>query len=106
MSSESELLAADSADRFGPDHMTRAVRMAAARVSGCYSWCVARCCGTVKCHPECYLPISTALTTGRDTPDLHLRSGIAIIPPPRPAFVGGEGSPCEKKNGSLCEEES
>jgi hypothetical protein len=35
MSSESELLAVDSAE-FGPDHTTRAVRMAAARVSGCY----------------------------------------------------------------------
>ena len=31
---------------------------------------------------------------------------IAIIPPPRPAFVGGKGSPCEKEKGSLCEEES
>jgi CRP-like cAMP-binding protein len=30
-----------------------------------------------------------------------LRSGIAIIPPPRPAFVGGQGSPCEKKKGSF-----
>jgi hypothetical protein len=48
----------------------------------------------------------TALTNGTDKPDLHLRSGIAIIPPPRPAFVGGKGSPCEKKKGSLCEEES
>jgi hypothetical protein len=46
------------------------------------------------------------LPNGRDTPDLHLRSGIAIIPPPRPAFVGGKGSPCEKKKGSICEEES
>jgi hypothetical protein len=27
MSSESELLAVDSADRFGPDHTTRAVRI-------------------------------------------------------------------------------
>jgi hypothetical protein len=34
MSSESELLAVDSADRFGPDHTTRAVRLAAARVAG------------------------------------------------------------------------
>jgi CRP/FNR family cyclic AMP-dependent transcriptional regulator len=33
---------------------------------------------------------ATALTNGTDKPDLHLRSGIAIIPPPRPAFVGGE----------------
>ncbi len=48
---------------------------------------------------------ATALTNGTDKPDLHLRSGIAIIPPPRPAFVGGKGSPCEKKKGSLCEEE-
>jgi hypothetical protein len=48
----------------------------------------------------------TALTDGTDKPDLHLRSGIAIIPLPRPAFVGGKGSPCEKKKGSLCEEES
>src|SRR6266436_2032368 len=49
---------------------------------------------------------ATALTNGTDKPDLHLRSGIAIIPPPRPAFVGGKGSPCKKKKGSLCEEES
>ena len=35
-----------------------------------------------------------------------LRRGIVIIPLPRPAFVGGKGSPCEKKKGSLCEEES
>ena len=41
----------------------------------------------------------TALTNGTDKPDLHLRSGIAIIPPPRPAFVGGKGSPCEKEKG-------
>src|SRR5436190_15124133 len=33
---------------------------------------------------------ATALTNGTDKPDLHLRSGIAIIPPPRPAFVGRE----------------
>jgi hypothetical protein len=45
---------------------------------------------------------------GARKPDLHfdLRSGIAIISPPRPAFVGGKGSPCEKQKGSLCEEES
>jgi hypothetical protein len=79
-------------------------------VSGCYIYptrCVGHygCCGTVKCHQECYFPqFPTALTN--DKPDLHLRSGIAIIPPPRPAFVGGKGSPCEKKKGSLCEEES
>jgi len=38
---------------------------------------------------------------GARKPDLHidLRSGIAIIPPPRPAFVGGKGSPCEKQKG-------
>jgi hypothetical protein len=48
----------------------------------------------------------TALTNGTNKPDLPLRSGIAIISPPRPAFVGGKGSPCEKKKGSLCEEES
>ena len=35
-----------------------------------------------------------------------LRRGIVIIPLPRPAFVGGKGSPCENKKGSLCEEES
>ena len=28
-----------------------------------------------------------------------LRSGIAIIPSPRPAFVGGKGSPCEREKG-------
>ena len=70
---------------------------------------------TVKCHWACHFPnfrlrsherYGTALTNGTDKPDLHLRSGIAIIPPPRPAFVGGKGSPCEKKKGSLCEEES
>src|SRR4029434_11107830 len=44
---------------------------------------------------------ATALTNGTDKPDLHLRSGIAIIPPPRPAFVGGKGSPCEKKKGTF-----
>ena len=39
--------------------------------------------------------------------DLHLRIGIAMISPPRPAFVGGKGRPCEKeKRESLCEEES
>jgi hypothetical protein len=62
---------------------------------------------TVKSHRACHFPnFPTALTDGTDKPDLHLRSGIAIIPPPRPAFVGGKGSPCEKKKGSLCEEES
>jgi hypothetical protein len=44
--------------------------------------------------------------TVRTSRIFHLRSGIAIIPLPRPAFVGGKGSPCEKKKGSLCEEES
>jgi hypothetical protein len=39
---------------------------------------------------QCYF------TNGRDNPGLHLRRGIAIIPPPRPAFVGEKGSPCEK----------
>src|SRR5207249_2039363 len=39
-------------------------------------------------------------------PDLHLRSGIAIIPPPRPAFVGGKGSPCEKKKGAFVRKRS
>jgi hypothetical protein len=48
----------------------------------------------------------TSVRNGRDKPDLHLRRGIAIILPPRPAFVGGKGSPCEKEKGSLCEEES
>ena len=70
---------------------------------------------TVKCHWACHFPNfrlhsrtvrNCALTNGTDKPDLHLRSGIAIIPPSRPAFVGGKGSRCEKKKGSLCEEES
>jgi hypothetical protein len=46
-----------------------------------------------------FLQFPTALMDGTDKPDLYLRSGIAIIPPPRPAFVGGKGSPCEKKKG-------
>jgi hypothetical protein len=58
---------------------------------------------TVKCHQACDC---TALRNGTNKPDLHLRSGIAIIPPPRPAFVGGKGGPREKEKGSLCEEES
>ena len=56
-------------------------------------------------HRECYFPqfpTALAVRTSR-IQDLPLRIGIAIIPPPRPAFVGGKGSPCE---GSLCEEES
>jgi hypothetical protein len=38
---------------------------------------------------------------GTDKPDLHLRIGIAIIAPPRPAFVGGKGGPCEKEKGAF-----
>ena len=49
---------------------------------------------------QCYF------TNGRDNPGLHLRRGIAIIPPPRPAFVGGKGQPLRERKGSLCEEES
>jgi hypothetical protein len=63
---------------------------------------------TVKCHRACHFP-NLRLRCAQERyqqADLHLRSGIAIIPPPRPAFVGGKGSPCEKKKGSLCEEES
>ena len=63
---------------------------------------------TVKCHRACHFP-NLRLHCAQERyqqADLHLRSGIAIIPPPRPAFVGGKGSPCEKKKGSLCEEES
>lgn len=41
----------------------------------------------------------TALTT--DKPDLHLRSGIAIIPPPRPAFVGGKAALARRKRGAF-----
>jgi hypothetical protein len=69
---------------------------------------------TVKCHWAYHFPnfrlrsrtVRNCAHDGTDKPDLHLRSGIAIIPPPRPAFVGGKGSPCEKKKGSLYEEES
>ncbi len=63
---------------------------------------------TVKCHRACHFP-NLRLHCAQERyqqADLHLRSGIAIIPPPRPDFVGGKGSPCEKKKGSLCEEES
>jgi hypothetical protein len=51
---------------------------------------------------------ATALTNGTDKPDLSLAQWNRYNPPPppRPAFVGGKGSPCEKKKGSLCEEES
>ena len=42
---------------------------------------------------------ATALTNGTDKPDLHLRSGIAIIPPPRPAFVGGKRQPLQEEKG-------
>jgi hypothetical protein len=39
--------------------------------------------------------------------DLHLRIGIAMISPPRPAFCRGERAALEKeKRESLCEEES
>jgi hypothetical protein len=31
---------------------------------------------------------------------------FAIVLPPRPACVGGKGSPCEKEKGKPCEEES
>jgi CRP/FNR family transcriptional regulator, cyclic AMP receptor protein len=38
---------------------------------------------------------------GARKPNLHfdLRNGIAIIPPPRPAVVGGKGSPARKTTG-------
>jgi hypothetical protein len=42
---------------------------------------------------------ATAFTDGTDKPDLHLRSGIAMIPPPRPAFVGGKGQPLREEKG-------
>jgi hypothetical protein len=50
------------------------------------------------------------LDRGREPRDVYqivraFARGIVIIPLPRPAFVGGKGSPCEKKKGSLCEEE-
>ena len=50
------------------------------------------------------------LDRGREPRDVYqivraFARGIVIIRLPRPAFVGGKGSPCEKKKGSLCEEE-
>ena len=56
---------------------------------------------TVKCRRACHFP-NLRLHCAQERyqqADLHLRSGIAIIPPPRPAFVGGKGSPCEKNKG-------
>src|SRR4029453_12492869 len=44
---------------------------------------------------------ATALTDGTNKPDLHLRSGIAIIPPPRPAFVGGRAALARRKRGAF-----
>ena len=62
---------------------------------------------TVKCHRACHFPnLRLRSRTARTSQIFIFRSGIAIIPPPRPAFVGGKGSPCEKKKGSLCEEEN
>jgi hypothetical protein len=67
----------------------RARVIAAARFGGC-SLFPRRGFGT--------LPV---LWDGKTPPGVlfPLRSGIAIIPSPRPAFVGGKGSPCEKKQG-------
>ena len=53
---------------------------------------------TVKCHQACDC---TALRDGTNKPDLHLRSGIAIIPPPRPAFVGGRAALARRKRGAF-----
>jgi hypothetical protein len=50
--------------------------------------------------------LPSALTTLRTSRIFHFRIGIAIMPPPRPALVGGKGNPCEKEKGGLCEEES
>src|SRR6266550_3077046 len=49
---------------------------------------------------------ATALTNGTDKPDLHSRSGIAIIPPPRPAFVGGKGALARRKRGAFVRKRS
>jgi CRP/FNR family transcriptional regulator, cyclic AMP receptor protein len=46
-----------------------------------------------------FFQFPTALTTVRTSRLFHLRSGIAKMPPPRPAFVGGKGSPYEKEKG-------
>jgi CRP/FNR family transcriptional regulator, cyclic AMP receptor protein len=43
-------------------------------------------------HSYLFSQFPTALTS---------RIGIAIMPPPRPAFVGGKGSPCEKEQGAF-----
>ena len=56
-------------------------------------------CRPVKPHGRPFFRFPTALPNGREKLDLPLRSGIAIVPPPRPAFVGGKGSPCEKEKG-------
>jgi hypothetical protein len=62
--------------------------------------------GTPGWHLPSHDPTALRSRTVPTSRIFHLRSGIAIISPPRPAFVGGKGSPCEKKKGSLCEEES
>ena len=63
---------------------------------------------TVKCHRACHFP-NLRLHCAQER---YQQAGSSFAqwnrynPPPRPAFVGGKGSPCEKKKGSLCEEES
>src|SRR6266571_7638035 len=49
----------------------------------------------------------TALTNGTDKPDLHLRSGIAIIPPASPCLRRGKGQPLrEEKRGAFVRKRS
>ena len=100
----SELLAIDSADMFGPgphdacySDRRRARLIAAARF------------GRMITFSKTGIWDTTGLWDGKTPPGVlfPLRSGIAIIPSPRPAFVGGKGSPCEKrKRECLHEEES
>ena len=65
-------------------------------------------CLTARIPPDGIVGNHRCLWDGKTPPGVlfPLRSGIAIIPLPRPAFVGGKGSPCEKKKGCLHEEAS
>jgi hypothetical protein len=50
-----------------------------------------------------FFPTPDRAQYGTDKPELPITHWNRYNPPPRPAFVGGKGNPCE---GSLCEEES
>ena len=94
--------------RPGPHHPCRSDRQRACLTRSSVCWRLLLLSETVWISPTCepvkphgrpfsdFRRRSLRVAAKRDLP---LCSGIAMIPPPRPAFAGGKGSPCEKEKG-------